>query len=527
MANLLRLIALYLCFCASVFAFPMSNQYGVSANPGPTFSSAGAACAAAVSVMVSQGHFAGVSGAYAESGKDSGFCKGAVTSASGEIFTDFGYAVWGVTKACPANANPDGQGGCICATNYEEKNGQCVKKNPCPAGQHEEGGMCVPDSCPTGQVLVGGVCVPNPDKCPDGSEKVNGECPKCTKGEEKNLSATGNMPTAFCHNGCTYASGPPPFPMVCTPGGSAGGGHCEMTYYGTGDACNGAPSLPSGGNTGGGDNGGGNTGGGNTGGGNTGGGNTGGGNTGGGGGGGGKGPGGNTGTGGAGGGGSGGNTGSGGDGGNTGGDKPSISGTDTDGDGKCPPGTYKSKGKCYPNENVTTDPDGTGKCPAGYTKKDNLCIGNKPLPDDSEGDDFCKKNPSLDICKTGAFGGTCKTNFKCDGDAVQCAMAREQHIRNCQLFETQTDESLLYDSVKNLKGDQTGKLEGNETVNIGSLINTSDALGGGSCITDLNITVWGSAISLPISQICPYLAMLGNVLVAVSMLLAARIITRG
>lgn len=58
-------------------------------------------------------------------------------------------------------------------------------------------------------------------------------------------------------------------------------------------------------------------------------------------------------------------------------------------------------------------------------------------------------------------------------------------------------------------------------------IDMSDALGGGGCISDLSISVLGQSISLPISVICPYLAMLGNVLVAVSLLLAVRIVGRG
>ncbi|MEF9964590.1 MAG: virulence factor TspB C-terminal domain-related protein [Comamonas sp.] len=204
-----------------------------------------------------------------------------------------------------------------------------------------------------------------------------------------------------------------------------------------------------------------------------------------------------------------------------------MPGTDPDADDKCPTGTYKSGGKCYPNEEVKKPTDSAGNCPTGYTKKGDACIGNKPLPDSDKGKDFCKENPTLDSCKTGSFVGSCTANFKCEGDAVQCAMAREQHIRNCQLFETATQESQLYDSIKDLKGDQTGNLDGAQTIDIGSLINTSDALGGGSCISDINVTVMKSTISLPMSRVCPYMGMLGNILVAVSMLLAARIITRG
>ncbi|EGK69764.1 hypothetical protein METUNv1_03729 [Methyloversatilis universalis FAM5] len=44
---------------------------------------------------------------------------------------------------------------------------------------------------------------------------------------------------------------------------------------------------------------------------------------------------------------------------------------------------------------------------------------------------FCKENPSSAFCKEGRFGGSCGS-FTCEGDAVQCAVAREIHQRNCE-----------------------------------------------------------------------------------------------
>lgn len=38
-----------------------------------------------------------------------------------------------------------------------------------------------------------------------------------------------------------------------------------------------------------------------------------------------------------------------------------------------------------------------------------------------------------------SFGGSCVAGFTCDGDAIQCAMAREQHIRNCKLIDDPPD----------------------------------------------------------------------------------------
>lgn len=127
----------------------------------------------------------------------------------------------------------------------------------------------------------------------------------------------------------------------------------------------------------------------------------------------------------------------------------------------------------------------------------------------------------------GSFDGACASGFQCTGDAIQCAIAKEQHIRACKLFDDKTAESDLYDENKSKEGDQTKDNPLNDTVDINGRIDSSDALGGGACIGDLNITVSGTAITLPLSTLCPTLAMLGNLLVAVSMLVALRIITRG
>jgi hypothetical protein len=148
---------------------------------------------------------------------------------------------------------------------------------------------------------------------------------------------------------------------------------------------------------------------------------------------------------------------------------------------------------------------------------------------DGNGDGFCKENPDSPICKNGTFGGSCAANFTCDGDAIQCAIAKEQHLRNCRLFDDPSDESRLYDTEKAKDPNRkvTSDLPGNDTVDMTGRIDMSDALGGGGCISDLSISVLGQSISLPLSVICPYLAMLGNVLVAVSLLLAVRIVGRG
>lgn len=170
--------------------------------------------------------------------------------------------------------------------------------------------------------------------------------------------------------------------------------------------------------------------------------------------------------------------------------------------------------------------------PTGSTRNQNGRGGAGDPADtgggNGEGNGFCKENPDLPICKKSTFGGSCAANFACDGDAIQCAIAKEQHLRNCKMFDDPSDESRLYDAekVKDPRRDVTSDLPGNETIDLSTRLRTDDALGGGggSCIPDLNVTVWGQGVTLPISGICPYLGYLGYVLVAVASLAAARIV---
>ena len=142
------------------------------------------------------------------------------------------------------------------------------------------------------------------------------------------------------------------------------------------------------------------------------------------------------------------------------------------------------------------------------------CVPLQPVPDDE------KEPPSI-------FSGSCG-GYTCQGDAIQCAIAREQHQRACKLFDLSSPESILYDTNKGKEGNQTGNLPGNETINMAGRIDTSDALGAGSAgVSDLIVTVWGKSITLPFSMLNPYLEALGKILLAVSFLIALRIVARG
>lgn len=147
-------------------------------------------------------------------------------------------------------------------------------------------------------------------------------------------------------------------------------------------------------------------------------------------------------------------------------------------------------------------------------------------------EDYCKANANAKQCKgdeeqEGKFGGSCEAGFTCEGDALQCAIAKDQHKRNCQMFDDKTSESRLYDSevAKGSNRDVTKDLPGNTEVDVAGKLSSEDVLGGGRCIADLSVQVWRSSVTLPFSNICPSLGYLGWVLVAVCSLAAFRIVS--
>lgn len=193
----------------------------------------------------------------------------------------------------------------------------------------------------------------------------------------------------------------------------------------------------------------------------------------------------------------------------------------------CPPGEQRNAdGLCVPKP-CEPDPKWPEKCTA--CEKDAL---NPLVCKDDPGK--CVPDPAIpDKCKgtgdgeEGSFGGTCEAGFTCKGDVIQCAIAKEQHIRACRLFDKKTPESEIYEQekAKDRNRDVTKDLPGNKEVDVSSYLKSDDLLGGGRCISDLSVTVWGSEVNLPLSKICPALAYLGWVLVAVSSLAAFRIVS--
>lgn len=160
---------------------------------------------------------------------------------------------------------------------------------------------------------------------------------------------------------------------------------------------------------------------------------------------------------------------------------------------------------------VTTNPDGS------TTKTEST--EQKPA------ESFCKENPTSPLCRESTFSGSCSANFTCTGDAVMCATARAVNEQKC-LLDKQSPEATLYEQSK-VNGTATGVQTANHAITSASF-DSSNALGASAqCIANRTVTVMGSSITLPFSDICPYLAHLGTLLLAVSWLMAFVIVGKG
>lgn len=208
-------------------------------------------------------------------------------------------------------------------------------------------------------------------------------------------------------------------------------------------------------------------------------------------------------------------------------------------------GTTKcAEGKCTTstvNTNVTINAPGNESCPAGQTsgtttvngQTRTTCTGTSGGTTSQAQSEFCKTNPTDKQCggdggKTG-FGGSCAGGWKAiSDDAVINAMAEETYRQNCKVNPDEASQTVGREEAAKT-GNQTGSNPNNSAVTIGpGSFDNSDALGASAtCIGDKSIVVMGKSIVIAFSMICQYLEALGLVMVGVSSLLAARIVTRG
>lgn len=193
---------------------------------------------------------------------------------------------------------------------------------------------------------------------------------------------------------------------------------------------------------------------------------------------------------------------------------------------ECPKGYVPSKyvkNVCIPAE----DGEGTDKNGDKVTCKDGVCTTTKPdgTSTSKPKGEFCAENPNNELCtkkSDDSFSGTCDINFSCKGDVLQCAIAQEQHRRNCQFFVTPTPESRIFDNARAKSQEDVLSMTA-QTVDLAAHIN-ADPIVTGSCPADVVTTVANHEIRLPMSQFCPYFNYLGLIVMAMTAVTCLRIL---
>lgn len=162
--------------------------------------------------------------------------------------------------------------------------------------------------------------------------------------------------------------------------------------------------------------------------------------------------------------------------------------------------------------------------PSGPTTKTDTETTDQPK------DSFCKENPQSPMCKTSSFGGgDCGAQPSCDGDAIQCAVARFTFSTQCALTVEPKDSADIAaykaEAAKG-QGDQTKGITTEVRIGADSF-DQSDALGSRGGLQDQVVTVAGQQITIPWSVANDKLILIGQIVQAVTFLLCLRIVFRG
>lgn len=188
-------------------------------------------------------------------------------------------------------------------------------------------------------------------------------------------------------------------------------------------------------------------------------------------------------------------------------DDPNADGNgETGNQSKCPPGRVESRyaaGVCIPADTTVGDGSGGG---GGTTCKDGKCTTTNPdgSTDEKPEQEFCKQNPDAPQCKKSNWGGSCGS-FTCDGDAIQCAIAREQHQRNCKLFDEKTSHPAYQAAVDGTDEQSADKLKAKaEQITVDKTFNQAGFGWAKGCPPDPEIALGfvQQSFTIPFSRIC-------------------------
>lgn len=208
-----------------------------------------------------------------------------------------------------------------------------------------------------------------------------------------------------------------------------------------------------------------------------------------------------------------------------------------------PPPTDKKDNK----EKTTTNPDGsttTEKTETHITVNNNTVtttttttITNKNSSGQVTGTEtkqesstqsksgYCEANKNAAVCQGeggGAFSGQCDAAPTCEGDPLQCAIAKHTFEVQCALTASDEVMQQYQDMVGDGGGDGDGDGDDEDLPDL-----DVNLQGGGEGLSDLDVFVKGQRITIPFSRINVYLDVFYWAMISIAYLIGFRIIREG
>ncbi len=140
-------------------------------------------------------------------------------------------------------------------------------------------------------------------------------------------------------------------------------------------------------------------------------------------------------------------------------------------------------------------------------------------------------DPTKETCGN-TFGGSCKSGFKCNGDAIQCAVAQATNKAECLLksLYVETQDNLIYNEGKTTVDAGTkalGTTGGIQVQSGGAITIDSNNPFSSSCPADMPLFTYKSQqYMLPLGQYCNIFQIMGNIMLLCASLIALKIIMK-
>jgi|GEM_PF-1247883 len=187
---------------------------------------------------------------------------------------------------------------------------------------------------------------------------------------------------------------------------------------------------------------------------------------------------------------------------------------------KCPKGYIHNGSFCSPV------PDSSGKCPKGYSKHPdfNYCrkSGSNNGGGGGNGNGDCKEGEDCKDKQSKVSGESCDVDLTCEGDAVQCAILKQQKQQACRLENDHEHHGqMVSENEAQEAADKAAFEENSNELPVGNLFNEAKNSSGWlpkSCPAPRTASIGGRTMSFDFSPFCQFATGIAPIIVLMASL---------